>query len=45
MKAREIEVHADRLPDHLRGLLSEFLAEGVEFDLVEVQLVHDLKPL
>ena len=45
MKAGEIEARAERLPAHLRAPFSEYMAEGVEFDLVEVQLVYDLRPL
>ena len=45
MKAGEIEARAERLPEHLRAPFSEYMAEGVEFDLVEVQLVYDLRPL
>ena len=45
MKAREIEACAERLPEHLRAPFSEYMAEGVEFDMVEVQLVYDLRPL
>ena len=45
MKARESEARAERLPEHLRAPFSEYMAEGVEFDMVEVQLVYDLRPL
>ena len=45
MKAREIEARAERLPEHLRAPFSEYMAEGVEFDMVEVQFVYDLRPL
>ena len=45
MKATEIEARAERLPERLRPPFCEYMAEGVEFDLVEVQSVYDLRPL